>query len=338
MDISYLLLLQNLREITHHMFDSFFSFITLFGEDLLLMLFISAIYWCVSEQLGKRLLLFFHFSNIINQLIKNTACVYRPWIRSNAVLPVESAKAAAGGYSFPSGHTAKACAVFGGLAYTAPLEKRLRNLAVIMALAVGFSRNWLGVHTPQDVLVSLLLAGPLLYFANLIFLRTEQASSLKPNRISADIFFFVTGCALFVMFMLAYITFKSYPADYFDGQLLVNPATMIPGAYRGAGGLIGFAAGWLIDLRFLHFHANCGDWQKKLWRYLTGAFGLCVIMKIFPTILALYIANPYLRAFAGGLSVPLYIMVAVPACFRSCRRPSCSASALPHTKISQKNG
>jgi undecaprenyl-diphosphatase len=64
---------------------------------------------------------------------------------------------AAGGYSFPSGHSMASAAVY--LAF-ALVVARLRPswapaawaLAVLIALAVGVSRAYLGVHYPSDVI------------------------------------------------------------------------------------------------------------------------------------------------------------------------------------------
>ena len=116
MDIAYLLFLQNLRTITCGIFDSAFLYITTLGEDFTLMVWVCGIYWCVDKAAGIYLMFNFHIANFANQLIKITACVYRPWIRDKRVIPLEAAKGAATGYSFPSGHTAKAVGVWGGLA------------------------------------------------------------------------------------------------------------------------------------------------------------------------------------------------------------------------------
>ncbi|MBO5535524.1 MAG: phosphatase PAP2 family protein [Clostridia bacterium] len=60
------------------------------------------------------------------------------------------------GYSYPSGHSVTAATLYGSMAVCARKMMRwISVLCVILILLTGFSRNYLGVHTPQDVLVGL---------------------------------------------------------------------------------------------------------------------------------------------------------------------------------------
>jgi undecaprenyl-diphosphatase len=59
-------------------------------------------------------------------------------------------------FSFPSGHAASALSVAAPLAALLPLPLSL--LAIGMALVVGLSRAYLGVHYPGDVLAGWILA------------------------------------------------------------------------------------------------------------------------------------------------------------------------------------
>ena len=61
---------------------------------------------------------------------------------------------AATGYSFPSGHTMSGTSTYGT---TIAMQRKKRKGAAVfcgvMIALTGFSRNFLGVHTPQDVVV-----------------------------------------------------------------------------------------------------------------------------------------------------------------------------------------
>lgn len=65
--------------------------------------------------------------------------------------------AAAGGFSFPSGHSAQAVATYGALAWVvtrlAPRVPRwvVWSVAAVIAFLIGFSRLYLGVHWLSDV-------------------------------------------------------------------------------------------------------------------------------------------------------------------------------------------
>jgi undecaprenyl-diphosphatase len=73
------------------------------------------------------------------------------------------------GYSFPSGHSFFAATLYGMLAYLwsrdAPFRQQRRYwaAATLVILLVGFSRVFLGVHFPSDVLAGFAIAVPWLW-------------------------------------------------------------------------------------------------------------------------------------------------------------------------------
>ncbi|WP_443089666.1 phosphatase PAP2 family protein [[Clostridium] aminophilum] len=68
------------------------------------------------------------------------------------IIPDSDALAAATGYSFPSGHSMNAAALFGRGAIRRELPRFLRAVPGLIAVLIALSRNFLGVHTPQDIL------------------------------------------------------------------------------------------------------------------------------------------------------------------------------------------
>lgn len=307
MDITYLLFLQNLRTVTRGIFDSAFLYITTLGEDLTLMIWVCGIYWCVDKAAGIYLMFNFHIANFANQLIKITACVYRPWIRDGRVAPLEAAKGAATGYSFPSGHTAKAVGVWGGLAERMNVFKPLRIFLWGLVLTVGFSRNYLGVHTPQDVLVSVGIG--------VIFLKVmEKLLVWVEEKEKRDVTVCVIGIGLAIA-LLIYGRLKSYPIDIVDGKLLVDPVSMINGSIRGAGGAIGLLLGWLWERRGIKFKEMGDSVEEKLFCFLIGIAGLLIIMKVIPNVVV-KIFPGQIGTFFNGLLVPLYIIGVYPWCVK----------------------
>lgn len=53
--------------------------------------------------------------------------------------------------------------------------------------------------------------------------------------------------------VLFYITFKAYPHDYIDGQIIVDPEKMLPDCYEALGMFMGFIIGWFIERHLINF-------------------------------------------------------------------------------------
>ena len=98
----FLYFLENLRA---PWLDAVFSVITLCGEETVFMAVGMIFFWCINKYTGYYLLCTGFLGTILNQFLKILCRVPRPWVKDPGFTIVESAKEAAGGYSFPSGHT-----------------------------------------------------------------------------------------------------------------------------------------------------------------------------------------------------------------------------------------
>ena len=262
MDIDYLLLLQRFRENTNNALTPFMEGISLFAVTYLIMIPVF-VYWVVDKKKGLYTLVSYYLCNAVNAIVKLTACIYRPWIRDARVKPAGDAITTATGYSFPSGHTVTAGPIYGGLAVSAwSWKKWVSAILIFLALLTGFSRNYLGVHTPQDVIVGSLESILWLFVTAKLF-KYIEAHPEKEN-----IFLLVS----FILGWLGiiYITFKGYPMDYVDGKLLVDPQKMMNDGYGDIGLLIAFPVARFIEKTWIRFEAT-GLKGKGL---LVGLIGL----------------------------------------------------------------
>ena len=245
LDIQYLLFLQDFRNSINDAWTPFMEFVSTFATRYLI-LAVLFIYWAVDKRSGLYAIASMCLTLAVNQLIKLTACVYRPWIRDPRIVPAGDSITSATGYSFPSGHTATAAPQFGGMAATCDRKNRLFPVICILGtMLIGFSRNYLGVHTPQDVFVAICESVLCLIVMHKIFTYIE----LHPEK---EDLFLLAGI-LFGAVSLVYITFKPYPMTYVDGKLLVDPQKMMNDGYGDIAFLIAFCIGRYIERRWIRF-------------------------------------------------------------------------------------
>jgi membrane-associated phospholipid phosphatase len=245
LDIRYLLFLQEFRNNIKDAWTPFMEFVSTFATRYLI-LAVLFIYWALDKRSGLYSIASMCLTLGLNQLVKLTACVYRPWIRDPRILPAGDSITTATGYSFPSGHTATAAPQFGGMAVTEGRKhKWLRFVCVLGILLVGFSRNYLGVHTPQDVFVAICESVLCLIIMSKIFAYLD----VHPEK---EDLFLIAGIVLGFA-AIAYITFKPYPMTYVDGKLLVDPQKMMNDGYGDIAFLIAFCIGRYIERRWIQF-------------------------------------------------------------------------------------
>lgn len=272
MDIQYLLWLQELRNATGGAFDEFFNALSKFAVDVLPFLpFV--VFWGVDKKWGYLFMTNNCIGEVLNGVIKLTVCAYRPWIRSELIEPAGDSKVAATGYSFPSGHTMKATTIYGTtIAWQKDKRRWIAVLCGILILLTGFSRNYLGVHTPQDVVVGFLESVVIILVVGSVYKKVEG------NEKTLDLLT-VLGFAAIIA-ALAYIQLKPYPMDYnAAGELLVEPQKMMNDCFKACGALFGFLIGSYVDRHYFHYEIPAGD--KKLPMLVCIGFGIAFAWKEF---------------------------------------------------------
>ena len=137
-----------------------------------------------------------------NVIIKNAVARTRPYEAINGLVNIiEKQK----DYSFPSGHTGSAFAVMGAILLVALLGlpviaktgklssskmsltfKLCAVLAIVYAALLGFSRLYVGVHYPTDVIGGIILGLGTSIAAYFIYMLAIKAWSQKANKNAAQ--------------------------------------------------------------------------------------------------------------------------------------------------------
>ena len=273
MDISILLVLQDFRNGPGAFLAGFLSKMTWLGEINTVIVIMALIYWCVSKEFGTYILMGWSGNRLVNGMLKVTACVYRPWIRDARIVPYGDSITTATGYSFPSGHTMNASTVYGGGVVRRDLPRVLRVMLGLLILLVAFSRIYLGVHTPQDILVGI-VAGILVMCLTMKLMQWVKSHPEKDLP--------VAGIGIVLAAAVAvYAAVNPYPVDRdAAGKVLVEGAKMANDTFRGVGWCIAFLTGWILERRFVQFSTDI-SMIKRITRVTAGLLGYYVVSLIF---------------------------------------------------------
>lgn len=236
-----------LESIRNPVLDLLFSVITLFGEETVFMAVGMIFFWCIHKYEGYYLLCTGFFGTIINQFLKITCRIPRPWVRDPNFTIVESAREAAGGYSFPSGHTQVSVGLFGGIA-RARGHRILRGVMIALCVLVPLSRMYLGVHTPWDVGVSVCIALVLIFVLHPLFKKAE-----KDARVMYGILSVLTVC---VVAYLLYVTLYPFPESVYLAENIHNLESAQKNAYTLLGCMAGLLVLYPVEKKWIQFETK----------------------------------------------------------------------------------
>ena len=227
----------------------FLSLITRLGEETAFLVAALIIFWCVDKYKGYYTLGVGLVGTLINQFLKITCRIPRPWVADPNFTIVESAREAASGYSFPSGHTQTAVGTFGCIA-AFTRKTWIRVVAIVLAVLVGLSRMYLGVHTPADVIVG--AAQSLVLVFLFLPMSKEQGRKLIP--------WIFGGLLALSAAYFAYVTLYPFPENI-DPH---NYESAIKNAYTLMGCSVGILIVYFADEKKLQFDTKAIWWAQIL--------------------------------------------------------------------------
>ena len=287
--------LRMLEGIRTPVLDGFMSVVTYLGSEILFMALAVLVFWCVSKKQGYYLFAVGLAGVVINQFLKLWVRIPRPWVLDPNFSIVESARAGATGYSFPSGHTQNIVGTLGVIAVS-NRQKWVRVLCIVFILLVPFSRMYLGVHTPLDVGVSFGVA--LLLIA--LFYPTSKNDGTFAKRMPLILALLVGMAVAYTLFVLSY----SFPADVDEANLQSG----IHNAFTMTGAMLGLVVSYIFDRKVLNF--------KTKAPFVGQALKLVLVLGLVVALRAVLKA-PLLALFNGSEVASLvryFIMVVFAGC------------------------
>ncbi|UTC87168.1 phosphatase PAP2 family protein [Treponema denticola] len=272
--------------------------------------FIIGLYlWCIDYKKGLHLAYAAAFTSGLNGGIKRILKIPRPFTHAPEIM-----LKSIGGFSTPSGHSSISAFIYPAVLFYKPFREKLSKdaqlarpqkngtasgklkiaAAIILPLLVGFSRVYLGVHYPTDVLLGWGL-GAFIFLSMMFFLPAIEAKLSTLNRTEEDpqnIKFKKTAS---IRFTLA--AFFSFILIFISREKVIE-----------AGAILGLAFGniRIFENSKYSFDASKGSFLQKFLRFIIGSALSCIPILIFYLLkidssYAQYRLYRFLEFFAVGL-------------------------------------
>jgi membrane-associated phospholipid phosphatase len=241
--------------------DSFFRAVTFLGAEQFYLLLLPLLLWCVDVGVGARVGVLLLLSSHLNLSLKELFHQPRPFDLDPKVQLTSG-----DGYGLPSGHAQLGVVVWGSISAWSR-KAWVWGLAIGLIVLVGFSRVYLGVHFPTDILAGWAVGG--------ISLGLYLAAQVRVGEWLAGL---DLGRQLLLAIAVPLLLLVIYP---------VKDTATAMGTLAGAG------LGLVLTHRYLPFSAR-GPWRQRALRFVIGS------VVVVPLYLGLKMVFP-------GETAPLYL-------------------------------
>jgi membrane-associated phospholipid phosphatase len=255
------------------------SLITFLGTEEFYLLFMPIIYWCISASLGIRVGAILLVSGSLNTLFKWVFHLPRPYWFAQPV----NGLAGESSFGVPSGHSQIPASIWGLMAVQVK-KTWFWVLAVVLVFLVGFSRLYLGVHFPHDVLLGWLI-GALLVWAFVVLEKPVLAWLNRQTLRNKLLAVFGVSLLLLLLGGLVLLAVGDYSlnpawkANALEDQpdIVLDPLNY-ESIITTAAALFGLSAGAILLFERGGFNTR-GKWWQYLGRIVVGIAGVLLFWR-----------------------------------------------------------
>ena len=276
-------LIEILQSLLAPQFNWIFAIITLLGDGTVLVGLSAVIYWCFDKPRGRLVTYVLLLGAYLNFFLK----ILIPWPRPPVDLRIVEKSETA--YGFPSGHAQDSTTFWTWI--TLDFRKRILGiLGAAVAVAVGISRIYLGLHYPAQVIGGWIIGLAVACFGILILRRIPRRN--EPMRTMSQIVF-----AFSMLIPLAITVTLGVVGEVNPGQI---------GGY-----LFGFALGALVEDRYVHFTVDVSTPRRIFRLVIGGALTGLLVLALGPILPDIYL----IPSFANSTIRGLFVAAIAPALF-----------------------
>ncbi len=279
-------LLLALQDARTPVLDAVFLLASRLGEEVAVLSPLLLFYWCLDKRTGLRIGFTYFAGGLMGQFAKVIFRVERPFVRNPQLLPHPGAVEGATGYSFPSGHTTSATSLAAAFALNWRKKAWVWVVGAAYVALVGFSRLYLGVHTPMDVLCALALSFVMALVVDAAFADCEK----RPGHVRL----YFALCAVLALAMLA------------CAQVLVSvglvPENQAADAFKTGGAALALLLGVYLENKYVRFDVRA-PLGVQAWKLVAGVLMALTIKEGLKIALGTSLPMQFLRYFLTVLFV-----------------------------------